>query len=146
MMGITKSNQKTAKKEYRWLDRLLNSSFLFLSPYALLFGLLILLPVIVAFLLSFTYFNTVQFPEFIGFQNYIDLIMGDTIFFTKCADEYDFVWCDCWACRLYARFFSRLEYFASYPSNADHLYSDHLLTFDYRLHHDGDSLAGFIQW
>lgn len=80
MMGITKSNQKTAKKEYRWLDRLLNSSFLFLSPYALLFGLLILLPVIVAFLLSFTYFNTVQFPEFIGFQNYIDLIMGDTIF------------------------------------------------------------------
>lgn len=80
MMGITKSSQKTTKKEHRWLDRLLNSSFLFLSPYALLFGLLILLPVLVAFILSFTYFNTVQFPEFIGFQNYIDLIMGDTIF------------------------------------------------------------------
>lgn len=30
--------------------------------------------------MSFTYFNTVQAPQFVGFQNYIDLFTGDTVF------------------------------------------------------------------
>lgn len=60
----------------RWAE----SPYLFILPYAVLFSLLIVLPVAVAIALSFTYFNTVEFPKFVGFQNYIDLFTGDTVF------------------------------------------------------------------
>ena len=49
-------------------------------PYALLFTIFILTPVCLAVLLSFTNFNTIEFPEFVGFLNYINLITGDEIF------------------------------------------------------------------
>ncbi|WP_245712431.1 carbohydrate ABC transporter permease [Anaerobacillus alkalilacustris] len=62
------------------LKTIKDSPMLFILPYASLFTLLIVLPVLVAVLLSFTYFNTVQFPTFVGFQNYIDLFTGDTVF------------------------------------------------------------------
>lgn len=75
------TDQKSMKKKTKKIwEKVCDSPFLFVSPYALLFILLILLPVIVAMILSFTYFNTVEFPEFVGFRNYIDLIMGDTVF------------------------------------------------------------------
>lgn len=74
-------NQKINKvKINKFLQNVGDSPFLFVTPYAMLFGLLILLPIIVAALLSFTYFNTVEIPRFVGFQNYIDLIMGDSVF------------------------------------------------------------------
>lgn len=62
------------------LKRLSDSPYLFILPYALLFTLLIILPVAIAMAMSFTYFNTVQAPQFVGFQNYIDLFTGDTVF------------------------------------------------------------------
>lgn len=62
------------------LKRLADSPYLFIMPYALLFTLLIILPVTIAMAMSFTYFNTVQAPKFVGFQNYIDLFTGDTVF------------------------------------------------------------------
>lgn len=76
----TTGTQKAEKKPNKFWKKITNSPYLFISPYVILFTLLILLPVIVAIILSFTYFNTVQFPEFVGFQNYIDLVMGDTVF------------------------------------------------------------------
>ncbi|MFD0715602.1 carbohydrate ABC transporter permease [Paenibacillus sp. GCM10027626] len=62
------------------MKRLADSPYLFILPYAAMFSLLIVLPVMVAMALSFTYFNTVEFPRFIGFQNYIDLFTGDAVF------------------------------------------------------------------
>lgn len=64
----------------RGLKRLADSPYLFILPYALFFTLLIILPVTIAMAMSFTYFNTVQAPKFVGFQNYIDLFTGDTVF------------------------------------------------------------------
>lgn len=49
-------------------------------PYALLFTIFILTPVCLAVLLSFTNFNTIEFPKFVGFLNYINLITGDETF------------------------------------------------------------------
>ena len=51
-----------------------------LSPYAILFSLFIILPVLGAIALSFTYFNTVERPEFIGISNYIALFTNDSVF------------------------------------------------------------------
>ena len=56
------------------------AGYLFAAPYALLFTIFILTPVILAIVLSFTNFNTIQFPEFVGFLNYIKLITGDEVF------------------------------------------------------------------
>lgn len=56
------------------------NGYWFLGPYALLFATFILAPVIMAVILSFTNFDTIQFPKFVGFLNYINLITSDEIF------------------------------------------------------------------
>jgi multiple sugar transport system permease protein len=57
-----------------------NEAYLFLTPYVIMFITFIVIPVAVAIGLSFTYFNTVQKPEWVGFKNYIDLFTQDDIF------------------------------------------------------------------
>lgn len=52
----------------------------FLTPYVLLFAFFIIIPVLIAAGLSFTYFNTIEMPEFISLKNYIELITRDEIF------------------------------------------------------------------
>lgn len=56
------------------------NAYFLLSPYILLFLIFIILPVILAMLLSFTDFDAVQFPHFIGFKNYLRLITEDSVF------------------------------------------------------------------
>jgi multiple sugar transport system permease protein len=52
----------------------------FIVPYWSLFLVFIILPVIAAFYLSFTYFNAIETPRFVGINNYIELITTDTVF------------------------------------------------------------------
>lgn len=56
------------------------SAYLFLAPYLILFSIFIVVPTVIAIFLSFTNFNTIQSPEFIGFLNYINLLTRDEIF------------------------------------------------------------------
>ena len=56
------------------------TGYAFVLPYALLFVLFILTPVIMAVILSFTNFNAIQWPGFVGFLNYINLITSDDVF------------------------------------------------------------------
>lgn len=56
------------------------SAYAFLGMYATLFIVFIVVPVAVAFLLSFTFFDTIQFPTFNGLRNYIVLLTQDDIF------------------------------------------------------------------
>ncbi|PAK55880.1 carbohydrate ABC transporter permease [Paenibacillus sp. 7541] len=56
------------------------STWIFLSPYLLFFTAFIVVPVLIAIALSFTYFNSIQFPSFIGLKNYINLITQDAVF------------------------------------------------------------------
>lgn len=52
----------------------------FLSPYLILFITFIVIPVVSAILLSFTYFNAIERPEFIGLDNYVKLFTQDEVF------------------------------------------------------------------
>ena len=52
----------------------------FIVPYWSLFLVFIILPVIAAIFLSFTYFNAIETPRFVGINNYIELITTDTVF------------------------------------------------------------------
>ncbi|MEK3890010.1 sugar ABC transporter permease [Bacillus sp. FSL K6-3431] len=59
-----------------WKSRL---SYLFIAPFLILFIVFILIPVITAIGLSFTYFNSIQFPEWTGWLNYQTLFSQDII-------------------------------------------------------------------
>jgi len=58
----------------------MNKPAWFLVPYWTLFFVFVVVPVLAAIVLSFTYFNSIEFPRFIGIQNYIELITTDTVF------------------------------------------------------------------
>ena len=49
-------------------------------PYLLFFFFFVVLPIIASVFLSFTYYNMLQAPSFIGFNNYFNLIVTDTVF------------------------------------------------------------------
>lgn len=56
------------------------SGYFFAVPYALLFLVFILVPVVLAVILSFTNFNAIEWPEWVGFLNYITLLTSDEVF------------------------------------------------------------------
>ena len=56
------------------------SAYAFLSMYGLMFFIFIVVPVLVAFFLSFSFFDTIQAPTFNGLRNYIVLLTQDDIF------------------------------------------------------------------
>lgn len=56
--------------------------YLFIFPYALIFTVFTIVPVIVSIGLSFTAFNMIQAPRFIFIENYYQLFMIDDLFIT----------------------------------------------------------------
>jgi len=54
--------------------------YLFIAPYAILFFIFTVVPVVMAILLSFTYFNMLQPPQWVGLHNYVRLFLEDEIF------------------------------------------------------------------
>jgi multiple sugar transport system permease protein len=69
-----------------WVQRLWRNikankvAYLFVAPYTLLFFLFTVLPVFIAIGLSFTSYNMLQPPKWIGYQNYIRLFLSDDVF------------------------------------------------------------------
>ena len=74
---MTKKNQTPAPGRR---PKSVRAAYLFILPYALLFSLFIVIPVAIAIGLSFTNFNTIQVPSFVGFMNYVNLLTRDAIF------------------------------------------------------------------
>jgi len=58
------------------------SSYLMILPYFLLFFIFTVLPVLMGICLGFTYFNMLEMPRFLGWQNYVKLFLDDDIFMT----------------------------------------------------------------
>ncbi|MBQ7774353.1 MAG: sugar ABC transporter permease [Lachnospiraceae bacterium] len=56
--------------------------YAFLAPYAILFTVFNILPVVISIFFSFTYYNIMEPPRFIGLDNYINLILQDDVFLT----------------------------------------------------------------
>ncbi len=53
-----------------------------IAPFMILFTIFTVIPVLASVGLSFTSFNMLQMPRFMGFQNYERLFLDDPIFFT----------------------------------------------------------------
>lgn len=69
-----KKKNKISRRENNW------HGWLFVGPFALIFAIFILVPVVLAVILSFTNFNAIEFPKWVGFLNYITLLTADDIF------------------------------------------------------------------
>lgn len=57
--------------------------YLLLAPFLIFFIIFMLIPTISSILLSFTDFNMVQMPHFVGVDNYLRLLFSDKIFITS---------------------------------------------------------------
>src|SRR5690554_2825795 len=60
-----------------WKSRV---QYAFLLPYALLFTVFFVVPVVISIFYSFTYYDVLNPPDFIGLQNYINLLLADDVF------------------------------------------------------------------
>ncbi|OKP89790.1 ABC transporter permease [Paenibacillus helianthi] len=54
--------------------------YLMMSPYMIIFFLFTVIPVVVSLGLSFFYFNMLETPRFVGWENYSRLFLGDDVF------------------------------------------------------------------
>ena len=57
-------------------------SYLFVAPYMILFFIFTVLPVLFAVAFSFTSFNVLESPEWVGADNYFRLFFKDSVFLT----------------------------------------------------------------
>ena len=73
---LRKHNMQVALKKAR--NR--KMCYLFLAPYAILFTMFYVFPVVASIYYSFTYYNILEAPRFIGLQNYTSLVLQDDIF------------------------------------------------------------------
>ena len=61
--------------------KLNSASYILIAPFMILFIMFTVIPVLAAMFLSFTSFNMLQAPTFIGLDNYARLLLEDDIFF-----------------------------------------------------------------
>ncbi|MBO4972999.1 MAG: sugar ABC transporter permease [Clostridia bacterium] len=77
------SRSEMTKWQWTWKEMKKNKvAYLMVFPYMLVFSLFTMLPVIVSIVISFTDFNMLEFPNFVGLDNYIRLFLDDDIFMT----------------------------------------------------------------
>ena len=57
-------------------------SYAMLLPFLFFFFLMFVMPIFVSLFMSFTNFNMLQTPDFVGFSNYIKLFLDDDVFVT----------------------------------------------------------------
>ena len=67
-------------KKERFRDNL--QCYIMLAPFALLFLLFLVLPIIASFVLSFFEFDMVSTPRFTGFSHYFRMLFDDEVFLT----------------------------------------------------------------
>lgn len=60
-----------------------HSFLLLLMPYLVFFVLFIIIPIIAAIVLSFTQFDSIQAPVFVGIDNYVRIFTQDAVFMQK---------------------------------------------------------------
>ncbi|MEJ6951468.1 carbohydrate ABC transporter permease [Natronospora cellulosivora (SeqCode)] len=86
MQTETALNSKTKLSWKEKIDRMKyeakqnKEAYLFFAPFGILFFVFVIFPVLISIVLSFTYFNMLQWPSWVGWENYIRLFLGDDVF------------------------------------------------------------------
>ncbi len=67
-----------------------STSYFFMAPFLAFFVVFVIAPVVTAMALSFTYFNVLEAPRFIGWSNYKLLFLEDDVFVTAIGNTLTF--------------------------------------------------------
>ena len=82
------SKEKTSPKRKRtlgqWLDSPNVSGYVFVGPFIIGFLAFMMVPMLLSFAFSFTRYNILQSPTFIGLENYITMFTDDPKFCIRC--------------------------------------------------------------
>ncbi len=80
--GVSQEALDIAKKQAKLSYQIKRNkaSYMMMAPYFILFFFFTVLPVAMSIFFSFTYYNMLEMPEFIGWKNYIKLFLEDDIF------------------------------------------------------------------
>ena len=82
---------EVSKLRWTWQEMKNNkTAYFMLAPFLLLFVVFTVLPVLLSILLSFTDFNMLQMPGWVGSANYIRLFLDDEIFILACQNTLRF--------------------------------------------------------
>ena len=74
-------DMKLTKRQQLWKDVKKNKhNYVLMAPYVLLFLTFTIIPVFMSLGISFTYFNLLESPRFIGLDNYTKLLLEDDVF------------------------------------------------------------------
>ena len=74
--------KKKQKESFKQIWSMHKEKYIMIAPFALIFLCFTFIPVVVSIIISFTSFNMLEFPKFIGLENYINLIVYDSVFLT----------------------------------------------------------------
>ena len=86
----TKEKQKKAvsrkdmtKAQWTWKEMKRNKAgYVMIAPFMIVFTMFTVIPVVLSIYYSFTNFNLLETPDFVGIDNYIRLFLDDDIFLT----------------------------------------------------------------
>lgn len=88
-LRIEKDRGSLIRKIERWSKRggrlrreifVKRQYYYLVAPYTILFFIFTVVPVLMSLVLSFTYFNLLEFPTFVGWENYRSLFVDDKVF------------------------------------------------------------------
>ena len=80
MQATIKQDFKTRSKQVWKEMKESKHLYVLMAPYLILFFTFTIIPVIMSLGISFTQFNMLEAPRFVGFDNYIKLLLDDEIF------------------------------------------------------------------
>ena len=79
-MKMKNTGSKPKVKTSEWKKN--RSLYLMVAPFFILFTIFTVVPVLFAVTISFTDYNVIQTPNFVGLSNYISLFLNDPLFLT----------------------------------------------------------------
>ncbi len=77
---VKKSSLSTKKANFKKALKRSRVSYAMMAPYLIIFLTFTIIPVIMSFALSFTNYDMLQAPKFIGLDNYVNLFLHDEVF------------------------------------------------------------------
>ena len=80
MSVMTKAAPKYRRPSLWKTLRKHQASYLMIAPYFILFFFFTVLPVLMSMVVSFTDWNMLEMPNFVGWKNYVKLLLDDDIF------------------------------------------------------------------
>jgi multiple sugar transport system permease protein len=81
-LSLTRKFERWSKRGSRLRRELFikRQYYYLVAPYTILFLIFTVIPVLMSLVISFTYFNLLEFPSFVGWENYMRLFVDDKVF------------------------------------------------------------------